>query len=100
MLSIRYKPSMPVSFEVGVIVLAAPPGDFIPSLPLRLSQCLLYRVKRLCVLCFRSFRFTLPWKLSFLIFIAKSCSEGKGLDAHWLLLLSFKAAFEAVLPVV
>lgn len=24
MLSIRYKPSMPVSFEVGVIVLAAP----------------------------------------------------------------------------
>jgi hypothetical protein len=32
MLSIRYKPSMPVSFEVGVIVLTAPQGDFIPSL--------------------------------------------------------------------
>ncbi len=66
MLSIRYKPSMPVSFEVGVIVLAAPPGDFIPSLPLRLSQCLLYRVKRLCVLSKLSIHLTLEAKLSYL----------------------------------
>lgn len=86
MLSIRYKPSMPVSLEVGVIVLTAPPGDFIPSLPLRLSQCLLYRVKRLCVLSIQTFDYFVERK-------ADSLGEQRKERKHLLiaLLISFKS---------
>jgi uncharacterized membrane protein len=82
---------MPVSFEVGVIVLAAPLHS--KSSITSVSMSIVSSEKAVCA-------FDSPYLGSFILFIAKYFFEGKGLDAHWLLLLSFKAAFEAVLPVV